>query len=220
MWRMKRPDGVTCVNFPRCNPISIMNFLFTICVKCAEGMWLCVYVLGEAMCTYPPHCFYCYQTGHLFWGTDCALCTFEGCCSYSVWLHFLPPFSLPRAPVSPLRLVCSVVLFSFCGGGGGWWWGEGVVECLVLCEQRRRPPNTITGCFGPLHFTRSEGADLSQLRAGRAGCCPSHCDPAPLIALISCTLRKTRARVPYPLCAAQWTAGLGQLLQSGFKISG
>ncbi len=80
-------------------------------------------------------------------------------------------------PISCFSSVSSLLSNSgFCLGFGGC--GR-VVERLVLCEQRRRPPNTITGCFGPLHFTRSEGADLSQLRAGRTGCCPSLCDPPP-----------------------------------------
>lgn len=35
----------------------------TLCVCLSVCVCMC---LGEAMCTYPPHCFYCYQTGHLF----------------------------------------------------------------------------------------------------------------------------------------------------------
>lgn len=78
---------------------------------------------------------------------------------------------------SPVSLRCQVcaVIWDFVRS----WVRRGLVGRLVLCKQQRRPPNTITGCFGPLHFTRSEGADLSQLRAGRTGCCPSRCGPPP-----------------------------------------
>ena len=134
-------------------------------------VWACMYVLGESMCTYPPHCFYCYQTSHLFWDTDCALCAFEGSCSYRVWLHFLPLFHSPLSCFSSVTSLLSNSGFCLVFMRGG------VVERLVLCRQQRRPPNTITGCFGALHFTRSEGVDPSQLRAGRTGCCPSPCDP-------------------------------------------
>lgn len=125
------------------------------------------------------------------------LCTFAaigfGCIS--------SPSSTP--PISCFSSVSSLLGNSgFCLGFGG-----GLVERRVLCEQRRRLPNTITGCFGPLHFTRSEGADLSQLRAGRAGCCPSHCDPPPS-SLWSLARKKPRARTLYPLCAGSGRPGL------------
>lgn len=82
----------------------------------------------------------------------------------------------------------------------------GLVGGPALCGQR--PPNTITGCFGLLHFTRSEGPDPSQLRSGRIGCCPSRCKPPPLISLMSCTLHITRARTLHPLCAGSERQGL------------
>jgi len=115
---MKQPDGVTCVNSLHFSTISRMNFLFTISVKCTKGMWLCVwvwacecvYMLGEAMCTYPPHCFYCYQASHLFWGTHCALCTFVSWCSYMVWLNFLLLFHLFTHTLTQTHLPSSLFL--------------------------------------------------------------------------------------------------------------
>lgn len=90
---------------------------------------------------------------------------FEGCCS--VWpappSSSTPSTSLaapPQSPVSPQLsggLSNSEVLFGFQWGGLGLGRWAGVwVECPVLCVSR--PPNTITGCFAPLHYTRSEGA--------------------------------------------------------------
>ncbi len=67
--------------------------VYHMCEMHQRNVTLCM-CLEEVMCTYPQHCFYCYQTGHLFGGTHCALCTFEGCWSYRIWLHFLPLFLL------------------------------------------------------------------------------------------------------------------------------
>lgn len=80
-----------------------------------------------------------------------------------------------------LQISCFTSVSSLLNNSGFYlvFVGE-LVERLVLCKQQRRPPNTISGCFGLLHFTTSKGPDLSQLRPGRTGCCPSHRDlPTP-----------------------------------------
>lgn len=153
------------------------------------------------MCTYPFHCFYCEQSAHLSWAAVCALCTFEVCRRYRVWLHFLPLCTPSSSCFSSASALLTNSGFCLVFDGG-------LVGGPALRDQRRRPPNTITGCFGLLHFTRSEGPDPSQLRAGRIGCCPSRWEPPPLISLMSCTLHITRARTLHPLCAGSERQGL------------
>ena len=85
---------------PHCSPISIMNFLFTICVKCTKGMWLCV-CLSVCVCVWERPCVLTLPI--VFTATRLAICSeaqtvlcvlFEGCCS-RFWLHFLPPPAVP-----------------------------------------------------------------------------------------------------------------------------
>lgn len=84
----------------------------------------------------------------------------------------------------------------FCVGREGGW-------LKAWCRSRGAAgtPNTIAGCFGPLHFTGFEEADLSQLRAGRTGCCSSRCDPPPSLLWSLARYSKTTARTIHPLYA-------------------
>lgn len=153
------------------------------------------------MCTYLPCCFYCYKTSRLFWSPDCSQCTFVGWCCFRVWLH--PP-TRPFPPLELLFLLCVwPALSRFCLAFGGGV--RRLVEGFVLCKQQCRPFDTITGCFDLLHFTTSEGTDLSQLGGRENSLLSVSLRAAPLIALMFCTLRKTRSRNSYSLCvSSQW----------------
>lgn len=87
----------------------------------------------------------------------------------------------PQSPVSPQLsgwLSNSGVLFSFQWGGlwlGRWGGCGSSARCCVS-----RPPNTITGCFAPLHYTRSEGARPEPIKCRESGPLSVSPEPRPL----------------------------------------
>lgn len=103
---------------------------------------------------------------------------FEGCCRQLQGFLCTPtssPAAPPQSPVSPQlsgRLSNSGVLFSFQWGGLRRGGCGSSARCCVS-----RPPNTITGCFAPLHYTRSEGARPEPIKCRESG--PLSVSPGP-----------------------------------------
>lgn len=138
MWWIKQQDGVTCVTFPHCCPISIMNFLFTICVKCTKGMWLCV-------CVFLSVCMYVFGRGHVYLPSplflllpDQPFVLRHRLCSMYFWglLQAALGFGCISSPSFAPPISCFSSVSSLLSNSGFCLvFGGGLVECLVLCEQ-------------------------------------------------------------------------------------